>query len=78
VDKRAVLRVAATHAIRLAAQAVDSLYNVAGATAIFTTHPMQRLFQDIHVITQHVQGRFTHYELIGQYWLGIPVDETRF
>jgi indole-3-acetate monooxygenase len=78
VDKRAVLRVAATHAIRLAAQAVDSLYNVAGASAIFTNSLMQRHFQDIHVITQHVQGRFTHYELIGQYWLGMPVDETRF
>jgi len=78
VEKRAVLRVAATHAIRLAAQAVDSLYNAAGATAIFTTSLMQRHFQDIHVITQHMQGRLAHYEMIGQYWLGIPVDESRF
>jgi alkylation response protein AidB-like acyl-CoA dehydrogenase len=78
VDKRAVLRVAATHAIRLGAQAVDSLYNAAGATAIFTSNRLQRHFQDIHVITQHVQGRLTHYEMIGQYWLGMPVDETRF
>ena len=78
VDKRAVLRVAATHAIRLAAQAVDSLYNTAGATAIFEGNLMQRHFQDIHVITQHMQGRLQHYEMIGQYWLGMPVDETRF
>jgi len=39
---------------------------------------MQRHFQDIHVITQHMQGRLQHYEMIGQYWLGMPVDETRF
>ena len=73
-----MLRVAATHAIRLAAQAVDSLYNTAGATAIFEGNLMQRHFQDIHVITQHMQGRLQHYEMIGRSWLGMPVDETRF
>jgi alkylation response protein AidB-like acyl-CoA dehydrogenase len=77
LERRAVLRVAATHGIRLAAQAVDSVYNASGATAVFDGHPLQRYFQDIHVITQHVQGRLQHYELVGQHWLGLPIDETR-
>ena len=50
----------------------------AGVTAIYEGNLMQRHFQDIHVITQHMQGRLQHYEMIGQYWLGMPVDETRF
>ncbi len=77
LDHRAALRLAATHAIRQAAQIIDSAYNLAGATAIYEDHPLQRYFQDIHVITQHLQGRLTHYELVGRHWLGLPVDETR-
>jgi alkylation response protein AidB-like acyl-CoA dehydrogenase len=77
LERRALLRIAATHAIRLSAQVVDSIYNACGATAIFESHIIQRHFQDIHVITQHVQGRLAHYELVGQYWLGLPIDEAR-
>src|SRR5215510_7099585 len=77
LDHRAALRLAATHSIRLAAQIVDTAYNAAGATAIYEDHPLQRHFQDVHVITQHLQGRLTHYELVGRHWLGLPVDETR-
>ncbi len=40
-------------------------------------HLLQRHFQDIHVITQHLQGRLTHYELIGRYALGLKIDEAR-
>jgi len=77
LERRATLRIATTHAIRLAAQAIDNLYNAAGATAVFEGNLMQRHFQDIHVITQHLHGRLAHYELSGQYWLGLPVDETK-
>jgi len=77
LDHRANLRLAATHAIRLAAQIVDTVYNASGATAAYEDHLLQRHFQDIHVITQHLQGRLTHYELIGRYWLGLPIDEAR-
>jgi alkylation response protein AidB-like acyl-CoA dehydrogenase len=78
LDHRANLRLATTHGIRLAAQAIDALYNAAGATAAYEDHLLQRHFQDIHVITQHLQGRLAHYELVGRHWLGLPVDEGRF
>jgi alkylation response protein AidB-like acyl-CoA dehydrogenase len=77
LDHRANLRLAATHGIRLAAQIVDTVYNASGATAAYEDHLLQRHFQDIHVITQHLQGRLAHYELIGRYWLGLPIDEAR-
>ena len=77
LDERAGLRLAATHNLRLAAEVVDILYNHSGATAAYEGHVLQRYFQDIHVITQHLQGRLTHYELIGRYQLGLPIDEAR-
>jgi alkylation response protein AidB-like acyl-CoA dehydrogenase len=79
LDHRAALRIATTHPIRLAVQAVDTLYNAAGATAIFESHPLQRHFQDMHVISQHLQGRLSHYALVGRHWLGLSTEgETSF
>jgi len=77
LDERAALRLATTHGIRLAVQVVDAVYNAAGATAIYESHILQRHFQDIHVISQHLQGRLAHYELVGQHWLGLKVDDSR-
>jgi indole-3-acetate monooxygenase len=77
LERRAVLRLATTHGIRLAAQVIDTIYSAAGATAAYEGNLIQRHFQDIHVITQHLQGRMTHYELVGRHWLGLPVDEGR-
>jgi alkylation response protein AidB-like acyl-CoA dehydrogenase len=77
LDHRANLRLATTHGIRLAAQAIDAVYGAAGATAAYEDQLIQRHFQDIHVITQHLQGRLAHYELVGQYSLGLPIDDAR-
>ena len=77
MERRAALRLATTHAIRLAAQLVESIYSASGATAVFEGNLIQRHFQDIHVITQHLQGRLSHYETVGQHWLGLPIDDTR-
>ena len=38
---------------------------------------LQRHFQDIHVISQHMQSRMAVYELVGRYWLGLPIDDQR-
>ena len=77
LERRAILRLATTHGIRLAAQVIDTVYNAAGATAAYEGHLIQRHFQDIHVITQHLQGRMAQYELVGRHWLGLPVDQER-
>ena len=77
LDQRAALRIATTHGIRLAVQVVDTGYNAAGATAIYESHLLQRHFQDIHVISQHMQARLAHYELVGRHWLGLPIDQAR-
>jgi indole-3-acetate monooxygenase len=77
LDQRAALRIATTHVMWLAMRVVDTVYHAAGATAIYKGHALQRAFQDVHVMSQHVQARRTHYELVGRHWLGLPIDETR-
>lgn len=77
MDQRAALRIATTHAIRLAVQVIDIIYNAAGTTAIYGAHFIQRAFQDIHVISQHTQARRGLYELVGRHWLGLPVDTSK-
>ncbi|MCH9018199.1 MAG: acyl-CoA dehydrogenase family protein [Chloroflexi bacterium] len=69
--ERIQLRLAATHAITMAAKTVDIAYNLCGSDAIFTGNPIHRLFQDIHSVTQHAQGRPVHYETAGQFLLGM-------
>ena len=78
LDQRVALRLAATHTIRLMVRVVETIYNMSGAMAVYESHPLQRQFQDIHVISQHVQARLTHYELIGRHYLGleIPLDRV--
>ena len=77
MEQRVSMRLATTHAIRLAAQIIESVYSASGATAAFEGNLIQRHFQDIHVITQHLQGRLSHYETVGQHWLGLPIDSSR-
>jgi indole-3-acetate monooxygenase len=76
VEQRITIRMAATHAIHKAREAVDFAYNAAGATAIFESHPLQRSFRDIHTVTQQLQGRLSHFETVGAWMLGADADLT--
>ena len=71
MEQRIRLRLASTHTIRMAAEVVDVAYDICGTSAIFAGNPVQRRFQDMHVITQHLQGRMAHYETAGQFFLGL-------
>ncbi|APR81748.1 Hypothetical protein A7982_07097 [Minicystis rosea] len=69
--ERALLRLAATHATRSAAQAVDRMYHAGGGTSIYTTSPLQRHFRDVHVATQHVMVAEATYGMVGKVLLGL-------
>jgi alkylation response protein AidB-like acyl-CoA dehydrogenase len=77
LEQRAVLRLATTDGIRTAVSVVDMVYSMAGATAAYESSPIQRHFQDVHVMSQHLQARIAHYELVGRHWLGLKIDESR-
>ncbi|MFN4016137.1 MAG: acyl-CoA dehydrogenase family protein [Reyranella sp.] len=76
VEQRITVRMAATHAIHKAKDAVDFAYNAAGATAIFENHPLERRFRDIHTVTQQLQGRLSHFETVGAWMMGADADLT--
>lgn len=78
IEERIGLRLASTHAIRKAADVVDMAYAICGATSIFESSPIQRVFQDAHAITQQIQGRMEQYETAGQFLLGLEPQGRLF
>jgi alkylation response protein AidB-like acyl-CoA dehydrogenase len=76
VAQRINMRMASTHAIHKAREAVDFAYNAAGATAIFENHPLERRFRDMHTVTQQLQGQIRHFETVGAWMLGADADLT--
>jgi alkylation response protein AidB-like acyl-CoA dehydrogenase len=76
LERRMAIRLASTHAIHQARDAVDFTYHAAGASAIFESHPLERRFRDIHTVAQQLQGRMAHYETVGTWMLGGDPDLT--
>ena len=77
-EERIRLRLASTHAIREAARVAAVAYDVSGSDGIFESNPVQRRLQDAQVITQQVQGRMTHYDTAGAFYLGLDPKSTYF
>lgn len=76
LESRAKLRQAATHLTRTAADVTRAAYDMAGGTAVYSTHPLQRRFRDAHVTTQHIMVAPATWELTGRVALGLPTDAT--
>ena len=74
IAQRMRIRLATTHAIHEAKAAADTVYDAAGATAIFANGPYERRFRDLHTVTQQAQGKKAHYETVGAFMLGNPPD----
>jgi indole-3-acetate monooxygenase len=66
------LRLAATHAVRSAAEVARSMYDLGGGTAIYEDSPLQRRFRDAHAATAHFQVNPAMWELTGRVLLGLP------
>lgn len=75
VPARAALRLAATHLVRTSADVARTAYDLAGGSAVYATHPLQRRFRDAHVATQHMMVAPATYELAGRALLGQPLDD---
>ncbi|HEX4704715.1 MAG TPA: acyl-CoA dehydrogenase family protein [Pseudonocardiaceae bacterium] len=54
LERRARFLLATQQAMRASVEAVDTAFSFAGASALHSSHPMQRCFRDIHAADQHV------------------------
>ena len=72
VPLRLGLRLAATHAVRTAADVARSMYDLGGGTSIYESSPLQRRFRDAHAATAHFQVNPAIWELTGKVLLGLP------
>ena len=75
-ETRRRLRLAATNATWSAVRAVDLMYHAGGGSSIHESHPLQRVFRDVHVATQHGMVAERTYEPLGRMALGLPTDTT--
>ena len=76
VELRVGLRLAATHAVRTAADVARGMYDLGGGSAIYETSPLQRRFRDAHTATAHFQVNPATWELAGRLLLEQPTDTT--
>jgi alkylation response protein AidB-like acyl-CoA dehydrogenase len=69
--QRAVYRIAIAQAMANAVQAVDLLYSLGGATAIYAASRLDRCLRDVHTAAAHVWVAPDNYELAGRLLLGL-------
>jgi alkylation response protein AidB-like acyl-CoA dehydrogenase len=70
VDARRDVRLASTHAAHASVRVVDLMYNLGGGTSVYKTSPLQRIFRDVHVASQHMMIAPPTMELAGKLLLG--------
>ncbi|WP_018680553.1 acyl-CoA dehydrogenase family protein [Actinokineospora enzanensis] len=75
IDDRASVRLATGHAIRAGVEVVDSVFRLAGGSALFDHSPLQRCWRDINAGSHH--GYFSEYHetRVGRAQLGVPVPD---
>ena len=76
-DLSASVRLASAHAAQTAAEAVDLLFSAAGTSSIYDGSRLERCFRDIHTLTQHTGVSPSNIEMVGQYLLGLGLQDRR-
>lgn len=74
IETKRRLRMAATYATEQAAKTVDVAYHLGGGSSIWESVPLQRIFRDVHVATQHGIVSPSLYELFGKLAFRLPAQ----
>ena len=71
LEQRALALLAAAQAVRAGVDAVDRVFRLAGAEAVFGCNPLQRCFRDVHTIGQHILFSASREQAFAKVRLGI-------
>jgi len=63
---RVRVRLGCAQAIKSAIETADYVYKAAGVSAIFKGTPFERRFRDMHTLSQQIQSRDAHFEMVGK------------
>lgn len=69
---RARLAAAVVHAMTAAKEVVETAFHSCGAGSLYTSHPLQRCFRDIHAASSHVAFGQATRKRLGRIELGLP------
>ncbi|MBM3488521.1 MAG: flavin-dependent monooxygenase [Alphaproteobacteria bacterium] len=68
-----------SYSVRLAVQAVDRLFESAGGQGLFSSHPVQRAWRDVHGAAKHISLNWDAVgTLVGKSMLGLSLDGAQF
>ncbi len=76
IEHRRRMRLAATHATRAALSTAQTMFDLAGGTAVHKKSPLQRVLRDVTVAAQHQSVALRNFELTGRILLGLKTDTT--
>ncbi|HEX3994465.1 MAG TPA: hypothetical protein VHX39_25105, partial [Acetobacteraceae bacterium] len=65
-EARIRVRLGCAQAIKSAIETADYVYKAAGVSAIFKGTPFERRFRDMHTLSQQIQSRDAHFEMVGK------------
>lgn len=74
--QRARVRLGCSQAIHVALEVADYTYRAAGTSGIFKGTPFERRFRDIHTLSQQIQSREAHFEIVGRILFNGDPDGT--
>ncbi|HMI89902.1 MAG TPA: acyl-CoA dehydrogenase family protein [Polyangiales bacterium] len=70
-DDWRIARLSVTHATEIAAEVATFAFRSGGASALYDSSPLQRLFRDVQAAAQHIAATDDAYEFAGRLLLGI-------